>query len=511
MPLSSADAPKTLPPAGKRLWAAAFNNAYESCKEDDVCAGKVAWTVVKKKFMQKSGGLWCARSTLQTPGGMYITKVSRDQGTGERRWSSTASDSGWDWYNQRMTPTLFDNFIRRAESGEVPPAFTSDAWSGGMPYLGVAHYLDLDGLGIAGPTRSLYRDGEAFKAKGIFENTAYPEIADAAFNNALADVKLPTDQRARISIAFLDMVHRHTSNNTVFERRSLSDVCLHCEEDPELVEYLDGFLIHLALTRIPANWRVDFNPELETRSMDEEEEEVSAQLADAASIIGKDLASRLETKAKNTVVKSTAGSVVIKSEDVPSEQPQVPASLTPDATLATRMQTLEDMIAKLLSKQGVNMPEPTTALQAVTPASAHPLDETLATLRSTYDRIVSDPSMDRTAKMAALNGPVNELSSTILRGVAASTPVSTSDLEQTIRKVVNELLTPVLAGLTAQQAPAVTAPVVPPVTLSTAPIVRSAQMPPQAPGMQAQPMGQVLSIRDIARLTSGLPIEQKGA
>lgn len=517
MPLTSADAPKTLPPAGKRLWAAAFNNAYEgTCEGDDTCCGKVAWTVVKKKFRQRPGGLWSARSIMQSPGGMYITKVSRDTGSGERRWSSTASDNGWDWFNQRMTLELFDNFIKRAESGKMPPALTSKAWMGGLPYLGVAHYLDMDGLGIVGPTNKLYRDGQAFKAKGLFLNEAYPEVAEAAYQNALADTKLPTEERARISIAFIDMEHRHTSNNMHFVRKTLSDTCPACEEDPELIEFLDGYLIHLALTRIPANWRVDFNPELELRSMTEEEEEDTAQHDDAASILGKELADRYVQAAKKaSVVKSEAGPMIIKSEATepppvdPGVQQQAPIPETPDATLVARVLMLEGVISQLVKTQGVTM-DP-IAINPVVPASiaTHPLDEVWATLRTAYDRVMTDPAMDRTAKMAALNGPVNELSSAILRGVASSTPVSTSDLETTVRKVINELLTPILSGLQVQQMQAPAVVPVPSVSLSTVPIIRSAQ--PTGVSGNVVTAGQVLTIRDLARLTSGLPVEQKGA
>lgn len=65
MPITKQDAPEVLPDGAKEIYVGAFNGAYEgTCKERedrDECAGKVAWSAVKRKFKQ-TDGKWVAKT-----------------------------------------------------------------------------------------------------------------------------------------------------------------------------------------------------------------------------------------------------------------------------------------------------------------------------------------------------------------------------------------------------------------------------------------------------------------
>ncbi len=182
---------------------------------------------------------------------MYITRVGRDRQTGKLKWYSSASGIERDLYDERMSVTLFKDFIKRVEKREeVPSPFASKAWNGGLPYLSVAHYLDLEGKGIAGDTEQVYVDGEVFKAKGLFRDTP---MGLAAYKSIRRDIdsKAPLEKRVRISIAFVDWAHEHEGFGD-FSRSSLIDRCDMCDRGLGEKIYRAGQLVHLALTRRPA-------------------------------------------------------------------------------------------------------------------------------------------------------------------------------------------------------------------------------------------------------------------
>jgi hypothetical protein len=119
---------------------------------------------------------------------LFINRVSRDPQTGIRRWYSTASGTKRDLYNEKMSVPLFKDFIRRIEAGEkAPEPFASRAWQGGLPYLGVAHYLDMEGEAIVGTTDRVWVDADIFKARGTF---GQGPLADAAFKAIQEDIRL---------------------------------------------------------------------------------------------------------------------------------------------------------------------------------------------------------------------------------------------------------------------------------------------------------------------------------
>lgn len=258
---------------------------------------------------------------------MVITKASVDPKTGVRRWAAVASDTDLDSFEDRMSLDLYRDFIQHIDGDDpLPAVFTSEAWQGGMPYLGISHYMDLDGYGIAGDTSVLYIDGNRLKAKGVFRDT---DVGMAAFTAIKRDMSenVAADQRIRVSIAFYELEHKH-GDTFVFSRRSLGDVCPMCSAGIGNKIYTRGQLIHLALTRIPANERTPIW--LEAKSMATMRDDATAVLGDDALVTELERRSE-ETKKKKMLSKGpgeeiAAGAVVIKSED---EAPDAPVVETP--------------------------------------------------------------------------------------------------------------------------------------------------------------------------------------
>lgn len=241
---------------------------------------------------------------------MFIYRVSENKQTGERRWYATASGIDVDKYGERMSVRLFKDFVRRAESQEpAPEPFTSKAWNGGLPYLSVAHYLDLEGFGIVGPTDKIWVDGSVFKAKGRFDEDS--ELAQRAYRAIKADDKngVPDDERVRISIAFVDWEHEHEGRG-VFRRKSLAHSCKLCAAGIGDKVYKKGHLVHLALTRRPAYEETEIT--LEERS------DMTTKREDAASIVGEDMADELEERQQKLTSRSEGvapDAIVTKDDD----------------------------------------------------------------------------------------------------------------------------------------------------------------------------------------------------
>jgi Putative cation transport regulator len=302
-----------LPDAAQTMYRDVFNSAWTgSCKDaenKDQCAAKEAWAVVHKNFHKDTDGSWTSNKSLVEDFAIKITKASYDKVSGERRWSGTLSDTQKDTYNEKMSLQLFTDFINHITHGDpIPAPYQTDYFKGGMPYVSLAHYPDLNGKAILGKTTDLYVDGKMLKAKGTFEDSPLGRAAFTAVCKSLYDTTDKTTPPVRLSIGFLDMGHVHGDKE--FVRQSLSDVCPMCLANVGDKEYRSGFLIHEALTRVPVNSRTEIFAEV-NKSMDG----IKTQLDDAASIVGEDLAKEVDTVSKTMVGKSEA--LVIKSEEVP--------------------------------------------------------------------------------------------------------------------------------------------------------------------------------------------------
>lgn len=217
---------------------------------------------------------------------LFISKSSFSDGV--MRWSAINSDTDWDLYGERMSLELYRSMISKIRANEPPPEpfkeyVTSDYWQGGMPYLSIAHYPDGNGKAVPGDVRELFIDGKQLKAKGTLFNSPLGQAVWKSLKEDELNYKNLIDKdRIRISIAFLDLAHRHGDDGEVFERKSISDVCPECKSGKGQKIYLDGYLVHLALTRVPVNPRTL----MEAEDVMARKSKIETREEDAVSIVG---------------------------------------------------------------------------------------------------------------------------------------------------------------------------------------------------------------------------------
>ena len=341
---------------------------------------------------------------------LYISKASFDKKTQEMRWFAVASDTDRDDYDEKMSIELYNDFIRRAVEGEAPPEeLCTNAWCGGMPYLSLSHYPDLNGKGLAGPTQGLYVDGKMLKAKGVFSDTklgrtCFKSICDDLYSEEKSEV-----EKVRISIGFIDWAHYH--GNFKFVRKNLTDRCPMCAQGVGDRTFARGHLLHLALTRIPVNTRTDILPVVEDSMVTRKE--------DAESIVGEEQAEELEQEAKlvgksEAVVERTDDDEEVveveteEEETVESETTETPEEEAVEEeveleTEETEVQTLSKKIEQIFE-----LLNPTV--------EPHVLDTVFETLRSQYDEVME---MDLTPdeKLQLLQDPFGEIGNMLRSGV----------------------------------------------------------------------------------------------
>jgi len=485
---------------------------------------------------------------------MFITKaVNAD---GKMIWNAVASDTGKDGYDQRMTMALFHDFIARIEAKDPAPIqFRSTYWDGGLPYVSVAHYRDHDGKSSAGKATSVFIDGEKFKAKGIFESQD-PRVADAVFRSIQQDIadKVPDNVRVRVSILFADWQHKHR-DGSIFIRKSLADVCPVCAQLGKIAaigEFQKGQLIQLAVTRGPVNKRT----EVEAGFV--EERSTGGMKADAASIVGEDLANEIDAREQESwVLKSEA--IVVKSDgagETPvaaittrSDLPYGGATTLAQALDFTKAQNIKwqlsdlymvlegvlyniiEVGADLVASKSAAMKEAISAFRgeletiAVVQLSLasnpiqvksegqmsdtvvitqHPLDASFVALRAKYDEVVPGSGLSRTQKFEALQPLVNELGNVIARSVEASSPMGPGDIQGLVRDAVNEAMKPLLAALAGSQAQRSVAASSVPVARQVDPLQAVQAASVAQTGTQTS-FGRTQSIKAVVRRSMGLP------
>jgi hypothetical protein len=312
----------SLPKSGKDLWEKVYKDAKAKGDSEEKAAKK-AWGAVKQAGWSKDeNGKWHKSADLQEFS-LVISKAAYDKASTDaskrRTWAMVASDTEADSYNDSMSLELFSDFINRANAKEQPPeTYRSDFWSGGLPYLSISHYPDLNGDAVPGVVEEIYVDGNRFKAKGYYYDNP---IGRSTFESVCNDLYNPerqnADDKVRVSIAFLDYKHRHKDSDFVFERSEVSDSCPECMKEliefalegkePQGKEFLRGHLIHLAHTRVPVN----------TRTSLEVDKSMTTRKEDAASIVGEELAKDIDEKA-SLVGKSEA--LVVKSDEQESTE-----------------------------------------------------------------------------------------------------------------------------------------------------------------------------------------------
>lgn len=323
----------SLPSDAKDLYEKVYKKYRDEGMSEEEAA-KRAWGAVKNAGYSKGeDGKWHKKSDL-SEFSLVMLSVGINKDTGERFWKASTSDILPDSYNDEMSLRLYESFISRIDSGILPPEqYRSEAWQGGMPYVSVAHFREHS---IAGDTEKVYVDGDVLKARGTFRNTP---LGLACFNALCDDLygqKKANQDRIRVSIAFLDFKHMHKSTGYVFERSETSEVCPECLKErasgtrPGRV-FLDGLLIHFAMTRVPVN----------KRTLMEVEKSMTTKKEDAASIVGKALAEELEEKEAFV----SRSELVEKSEEVEKSDDEILEVYRPFGGAVTMAQVKEYAMA----------------------------------------------------------------------------------------------------------------------------------------------------------------------
>lgn len=417
-----------LPPRAKKIFEAAEASAKtgtcKSSSDKEACAAKVGWSAVKEKF-KKVGDKWTPKSELKEFS-LVITKAVFNKESQEMKWRAVASDTDEDNYSDEMSLELFSDFLGRIKTKESPPKqFCSEYWAGGIPYISVSHYPDMEGKGIPGDVEDVFIDGNRLKAAGTFSNTPLGKACFDAICSDLYGEKSEIDDKVRISIAFLDWKHRHKSDNTVFERSGTGDSCPQCfkellmqitddEYEAEGKQFLGGHLIHLAMTRIPVNKRTEMEVD---RSM-------ATQLQDATSIVGEELAEELEENLEALTNPTKSEALVTMSEDETVEKGKKPSDEEDDEDESGDDEKKRKKKQHKKSEVSVDLSEVFARLDKLTSLlpekeekseDTHVLDEALSNLKAVYDEICE--SEDPQAEMVKIQEPFNQLGEIVRAGV----------------------------------------------------------------------------------------------
>lgn len=287
----------TLPQEGKALFEKVYNKALSgSCKGNKECAARTAWSAVKGAGWHKDKeGDWVkGKSDAFAEFSMSVAKIGFDKDVQQRYVLLSASDTNPDLSEERMSMELFNDFIERIQNQTPIPEPFKDAicergWCGGQPYVSISHYKSAGGKNVPGEIVKSFIDGNYFKSRAILYDTP---LGKAVFKSLNDDEKGTSqfEDKVRVSIGFLDLVHAH--GDFLFERKSLTDVCPKCAEGEGNKEYRRGILVHEAFTRKPMNPRTD---------VEVEKMAILTKKDDAASIIGEDILNEMDLETKSNV------------------------------------------------------------------------------------------------------------------------------------------------------------------------------------------------------------------
>lgn len=275
---------------------------------------------------------------------MFITKSSFSNG--EMRWSAVNSDTAPDLYGERMSLELYQKMLSYIRDKVPPPEqfksmVCSDFWSGGMPYLSLSHFPDLNGKAVPGMPQEIFIDGSRLKAKGVLFDTP---LGHAVWKSLKKDEALDDDNKIRISIAFLDLAHKHGDSGKVFTRLSATSVCPECLAGKKEKIYVDGYLVHLALTRVPVNPRTIMEEDTMAKKS-----KITTRLEDAESIV--EDKSILEEALGDAV--STKSDVLVEMSDAPvADEPVVEEAKTKKDMPAEEEDSEEDTAEDSKEKKG---------------------------------------------------------------------------------------------------------------------------------------------------------------
>lgn len=437
----------TLPKEGKALWEKVYNDSQNSSCDKE-CAAKKAWGAVRQAgWVKGEDGQW-HKKAVYAQFSLAISRASYDKATNRMNWRAVASDTDTDFFNDNMTLSLFNDFVDRIQKVELPPEqYRSSFWNGGTPYMSISHYSDQDGKAVPGQVEAVYIDGTRLKAKGYFEDNPLGRACFKSVCNDLYGEEPHPEGKVRISIAFLDFAHKHKSNGYMWERGNPDEpICEECiremltDTGEDGKEFIKGLLVHLALTRKPANSRTEIATEVDKMAIktrkddalsivgdDAEAQSEVERIAEAAEMVGKSELV-IKSEAEDDVEEEIkADEIVTESKVAVDEEDQEPSEdddMEKDESLVKESVTKElveenpmsGIDVKQLVTDVAEMKSLIEKMTTPTEPEAHPLDEAIATLRSAYDQvIVGEGTADE--KLAALQDPFNAFSQVIIEQV----------------------------------------------------------------------------------------------
>lgn len=322
------------------------------------------------------------KQSVVTEMSMTVTKASFDPKTQTMRFRMVGSDTGPEVFgSERMSLELFNDFCTRIEtSSPVAEPFKSvleekSGWSGGMPYVSVAHYKSgVNGANIPADIEKVYVDGEKLKAVAVCRDSVLGKAVYAALKDDLAGTSEYED-KIRVSIGFLDLKHSH--GDFMFERNALENTCPMCENGVGDKVYLKGQLVHMALTRKPKNPRTDTEVDMA--------KDIKTKQDDAESIVGKALTEELE------VNKSTTEDVEILTvkADMPKDHTGK-EDCTCKACADKKKEMMKSDVVEPVVEPVVDVVEP----EVIPPVEKSALDTAVDSLKTHIEQVKSLPRED---------------------------------------------------------------------------------------------------------------------
>lgn len=453
---------------------------------------------------------------------LFISKSSLQDG--EMRWAAVNSDTGKDLYGEKMTLGLYQKMLTRIEQELPPPEefrsmVCSEYWCGGIPYVSIAHYSDGNGKAVPGETLEIFIDGNQLKAKGILYDTPLGRAVWKSLKEDELNYKNQVDaERIRISIAFLDLAHKHGDNGAIFVRESLKSVCPECQKGAGNKIYVDGYLVHLALTRKPVNPRTIIQAEDNAMA----KKSIVTRKDDALSIVQdeslvEEVVEAALTSKSDALVEMSDTPVVKESKkmDSPKEDEEDPKDMEEDKMEKEESKTgkkkcslTEDDLVSIRSIVAELLPKETPMAEKSEVVEKSALDLATDDLYTSVNTALGMKGVTLEQRLESINPALQEVGNAITAlvreslGQAAPTPVSN---DQSMILEALSTLTSKIDGFSQELALVKEKSLVPSAPVQNrVPVPRSIQPQLVTQSQTQQPASNPNSVRNLVRRSVGI-------
>lgn len=387
----------------------------------------------KEKALNHMRALWAnVHDSAIQEFSMSITKASSKGG--EIRWRSVSTDIEEDVFGEKMSLELFADFNKHIQDQDPIPEPFQDAiceedWCGGMPYVSISHYKSGPGkINVPGEVEKVYVDGKMLKSIGTLFDTP---LGKAVYKSLAKDLTEKSGKPIRISIGFLDLEHSHGDKFT-FVREALNEKCPLCKEGIGDKIYKKGHLVHLALTRVPANPRTEM--ELEQKSMTTKREDAESVIEDEEVIKTLELKSAIE---EVLVIKADESDKMEDCEEGDEECMKKMAEKKKEKSVVENTVVSPVVLASSTDPRGYKEVE----------AEPTPLEKSIAALKD-HVAVIKSQGLTGDQALAELQKNFDDLG-TIVKAEFTPQPtaqeLAKQDLEITLRSLLSEMLPQALA------------------------------------------------------------------